>query len=342
MPAASLLYKLARDAMQAGSHRRIAIINAQACLELTALLNEAKDYQLQQYHRDSALQLQQMGCLDTPLLHSQLDGYFDLILVHPSKNRQQTLGWIAEALDHCSASGYIMLCAGNRHGAKGIETQLRTITDQLISVAKAKCRCFSFSAASVHNKDIINQWKKQAEARLAPELDLISRPGLFSWNRPDPGSELLLKYIPTGLEGSGMDLCCGNGFLSQRIIPQSPNIEHLHLIDHDWLALACAEDNLKESTAAHTAHWLDATTEALPANVDWIICNPPFHQQHRHSIELGQRIITRACVSLKHGGHIWIVANRKLPYETPLKDELGKVDIISQEQGYKIIHGIRA
>ncbi len=337
MPAASLLYATASERLRQHPPQRIGIMHALPRPELDALLAQAPEYRLQQYFRDFALALNHSGypC------HHQLDGQFDLILINPSKNRRQTLGWIATALQHIRPSGRIMLCLANKHGAKGLESRLRALTGQLISFSKSKCRCMYFSCGDIDHAELIPQWQEQAAMRQLAESGLYSMPGLFSWENPDPGSQLLLEHIPDVLRGTGMDLCCGNGFLAKAIIRQASGIRQLHLVDHDRLALDCARATLCEYPVPYVLHWLDASSEVLPQPLDWIVCNPPFHRQQEQNIELGQAIIQQACASLKHGGHIWMVANRKLPYEKILGQRLAKVDIIIQQQGYKIIHGVR-
>jgi len=338
VPAPSLLYSSASEHLRDWQVQRLGIMHALPSPELTSLLATATDFQLQQHFREHALALQGMGYASS----TALQGKFDLILINPSKNRQQTLGWIAEALSLLHADARIMLCAENQYGAKGLESHVRAITDDLSSFSKAKCRCMSFRATSVNNPELVEQWRQQSAVSVVPDFGLHSQPGLFSWDQADKGSELLLQFIPASLRGTGMDLCCGNGFLARNIADHSPDIQHLHIVDHDQLALACAEANLTDSAIVHSCHWLDATTEPLPQSLDWIVCNPPFHQHQQQNVELGQIIIQRACAALKRGGELWIVANRKLPYEHVLTEQLGKVEILSQQQGYKIMHGVRS
>lgn len=337
MSAAPLLYSSAREHLRDWQVQRLGIIHALPSAGLTSLLTATPDYHLQQHFREHALALQSMGYASG----TSLQGKFDLILINPSKNRQQTLGWIAEALNLLHADGRIMLCAENQYGARGLESHVRDITDDLSSFSKAKCRCMSFRSSSVNNPKLVEQWRQQSAVSDVPDLGLLSQPGLFSWDQADKGSELLLQFIPASLRGTGMDLCCGNGFLAHNISRHSPDIQHLHMVDHDQLALTCAESNLADSSMPHTCHWLDATTEPLPQSLDWIVCNPPFHQHQQQNVELGQIIIQRACDALKRGGELWIVANRKLPYEHVLTEKLGKVEILGQQQGYKIMHGVR-
>ena len=44
-------------------------------------------------------------------------------------------------------------------------------------------------------------------------LDAWSQPGVFAWDRVDPGTALLAQVLPS-LKGAGADLGCGFGALS--------------------------------------------------------------------------------------------------------------------------------
>jgi 16S rRNA (guanine1207-N2)-methyltransferase len=67
--------------------------------------------------------------------------------------------------------------------------------------------------------------------RLDGTLGLWTQPGVFSWDRIDPGSALLLQIVPP-LAGQGADLGCGIGYLAHGILA-SPRVEHLTLVDVD-------------------------------------------------------------------------------------------------------------
>ncbi|MDX8406807.1 MAG: hypothetical protein R8L58_00320, partial [Mariprofundaceae bacterium] len=140
-----MLYHSARQWLIEHSPKRVAIVHAQPRPELNALLTAASEHRMQQHFRELALALAQSGHKSD----QQLCGRFDLILINPAKNRQQTLGWVANAVKHLHPSGQIMLCAENRHGAKGLETQLHDITDTLTSVCKSKCRCIRFPVSAI-------------------------------------------------------------------------------------------------------------------------------------------------------------------------------------------------
>ena len=62
-------------------------------------------------------------------------------------------------------------------------------------------------------------------------LDLWTQPGVFSWDRPDPGTELLIQHLP-GFSGAGADLGCGLGQIARAVLA-SPAVTELTLVDAD-------------------------------------------------------------------------------------------------------------
>jgi 16S rRNA (guanine1207-N2)-methyltransferase len=147
------------------------------------------------------------------------------------------------------------------------------------------------------------------------DTDLWSQPGIFSWDRLDPGSALLLQNLPL-LKGRGADFGCGNGMLATAILA-SPEITQLVLIDNDRRALAAAELNVADERATYL--WADirsATT--LPTGLDFIVMNPPFHVGPDEDRSLGLMFIKKAATCLRPGGVLWLTANRHLPYEADM------------------------
>ena len=162
---------------------------------------------------------------------------------------------------------------------------------------------------------------------------LWTQPGVFSWDRIDAGSALLLKHVPQ-LSGRGADLGCGIGVLSRAVL-SSPTVSELTLIDIDRRALFAAEKNIHDARAKFI--WADIRSHALPAHdLDFIIMNPPFHDTGIEDKTLGQAFITRAATLLKNSGTLWLTANKHLPYEALLAQSFGRVMLVDENDGFKI------
>ena len=174
--------------------------------------------------------------------------------------------------------------------------------------------------------------------RLLDTIGLWTQPGIFSWDRIDPGSILLAERLPE-LSGKGADLGCGLGFLAHHAL-HAPGIERIDLIDIDRRALECAKRNVMDPRAHF--HWADATSAAPRlSNLDFVVMNPPFHKAGAEDKALGQNFIRRAAEMLRPGGRCWLVANRHLPYEATLGATFKAVRLDHEESGFKIFEARR-
>jgi 16S rRNA (guanine1207-N2)-methyltransferase len=169
--------------------------------------------------------------------------------------------------------------------------------------------------------------------RIVPALGLWSQPGVFSWDRPDPGSVRLLEVLPA-LYGEGADLGCGIGVLARAVLT-SPKVKALTCADIDGRAVACAEHNLDDARA--TVVWADLRRPLDGvADLDFVVMNPPFHDGGMENQALGVAFIETAAKMLGKRGVCWLVANRHLPYEATLAKLFGTVTVQGDAGGYKI------
>ena len=169
--------------------------------------------------------------------------------------------------------------------------------------------------------------------QLIEALGLWSQPGVFSWNRIDPGSALLAESLPA-LAGRGADLGCGAGALSI-VALASPDVSQMNLIDIDRRAIEAARRNIKDARARF--FWADARQEnADLKELDFLVMNPPFHDGGAEDQSLGKAFILRASKMLRKGGALWLTANRHLPYEAALKPMFREIAPIIETGGYKI------
>jgi 16S rRNA (guanine1207-N2)-methyltransferase len=160
---------------------------------------------------------------------------------------------------------------------------------------------------------------------------LWTQPGVFSWDRIDPGTALLAELLPV-LSGEGADFGCGVGVLSLAALA-SPKITKLAMIDTDRRAIEAAKRNVTDKRAQ--IQWADLRQIPL-TGLDFVVMNPPFHDGGREDQSLGLAFIQKAAGSLRKGGGCWLVANRHLPYEAELAPLFSTVTLKGQTNGYKV------
>lgn len=169
--------------------------------------------------------------------------------------------------------------------------------------------------------------------RMVADLGLWSQPGVFSWDRIDPGTALLLQHLPV-LGGRGADFGCGIGILARAALA-SAKVKHMTLIDIDRRAVASAQRNVDDSRV--TFLWGDVR-HAIPelAGLDFVLMNAPFHDAGSEDRTLPQDFVRRAAAVLHNGGVCWLTANRHLPYEAVMKPLFRHTEMKADAGGYKI------
>ena len=177
----------------------------------------------------------------------------------------------------------------------------------------------------------VDQAIAEGAPRLVPSLGLWSQPGVFSWDRIDPGTASLIAALPP-LSGAGADLGCGVGALGRAVLA-SAAVTRLHLVDIDRRAIDCARRNLDDPRVDLV--WGDASAGTLEG-LDFVVMNPPFHDAGWETKALGQRFIQAAASALRKGGTLWMVANLHLPYEAVLEPLFTRVERRGSSGPYKV------
>ncbi|MGX9982293.1 class I SAM-dependent methyltransferase [Methylobacterium fujisawaense] len=174
--------------------------------------------------------------------------------------------------------------------------------------------------------------------RHVDNLALCTQPGIFSWDRLDAGTALLLANLPA-FKGRGADFGCGLGILSRAVLG-SDAVTALTLVEIDRRAVEMARRNVADPRA--TIHWADVRTPGVvPDQLDFIVTNPPFHEAGAEDPSLGRAFIARASEVLRPGGTLWLVANAHLPYEAPLRAAFRSVSVAVQANGFRVYEARR-
>lgn len=110
---------------------------------------------------------------------------------------------------------------------------------------------------------------------LGQRLRLIAAAGLFSADRLDDGTLLLLQNLPSSAPSTILDLGCGCGGLGLPIAAAHPKAKLL-LVDRDLLAVRYAERNAREHKIANvTCAGSLGYRDVGNGPFDWILCNVP-------------------------------------------------------------------
>lgn len=171
---------------------------------------------------------------------------------------------------------------------------------------------------------------------------ILSLPGVFSADHPDPGSSLLLKSLPPFAAGTRvLDMGCGNGYLMVSVGLLNPGVE-LFGRDDSALALASCALSLQASNLEASLMQQHAFLEENVHDLDVIVCNPPFHQAHSRHDQIAFDMFKGAQSVLKPGGELWVVGNRHLGYHIPLSRLFKQVIPVRSDAHYTVFRCIKA
>lgn len=242
---------------------------------------------------------------------------------------------LAQALRALRPGGRLDVMAPKDRGGQRLAKELRSLGVEPVESAKAHHRrCIVDRPDQLPSLEAV---LAEGAIRLDPGLGLFTQPGVFSWDRRDPGTDRLIDSLPE-LKGQGADLGCGLGLLALRVLKDQA-VTRLDLIDIDRRAIDCARRNVSDARAQ--IRWADVRTLPDLAELDFVVMNPPFHDTGTESRGLGQAFIRRAAQALRRGGRLHLVANRHLPYEAVLAETFSRFDSREAPGGFKLIEAVR-
>lgn len=170
-------------------------------------------------------------------------------------------------------------------------------------------------------------------------LALAPTPLVFAGGRLDPAAALLAESIEVAPDDVVADLGCGAGavgLVAARLAPAG----HVYLLDASYAAARTAAANARRNGIANvTALAGDglALLQSQGVRPSVIATNPPFHTGQVQSRLMAQRFIAGAAERLAPGGHLYLVANRFLPYEADLRQHFADVSEVVGDARFKVL-----
>lgn len=157
-------------------------------------------------------------------------------------------------------------------------------------------------------------------------LEMINYPNCFCYGQYDPGAKLFVKTMfELTTAGPGephiIDLGCGDGILGLSAATLLPNAG-IVFIDNSNAAIRSAQASAVRNftdTDRFEFSQADCLSNYRGQKADWILCNPPFHQEYTLSTHVARQMFKQARNNLRPGGSLWVVCNRHLAYRADLK-----------------------
>lgn len=172
-------------------------------------------------------------------------------------------------------------------------------------------------------------------------LHLQTCPGIFSWEKIDQGTAILLKHLQVESGSYAWDVGCGYGILGLTVA--FAGAKTVVMSDVNTLAVDYAQMNAKINQLSDRVMIFPAADLNLPRIVgvpskfDLILSNPAFHQGRKVDKSMADQIITKLPSLLKPGGRLLLVANRFLNYDSSLRLISKQVTKLAEDNYFHVI-----
>lgn len=170
---------------------------------------------------------------------------------------------------------------------------------------------------------------------------LYTKPGIFSWDRPDRAANLALRAIKNDGLPRGtrlLDLGCGNGIIGFGCLQLQPGIE-LHLADSSYAACTAVSLSLERLGYAGRT-WFSDVARDLPEGqtFDVVVANLP------RGRALGEQFIREAWHRLEPGGRFYLAGSKGTGILTriaTLEEWFGNGEMVGVTANYRVARALK-
>lgn len=286
----------------------------------------------QQFHRWQTLS-QAMGAANACyglLADASSTSEVDTLVYYWPKNKSEAQFQLMDLLAQLTTDCDIFIVGENRSGVRSAETILADYCSLHKIDSARRCSLYygKLTQRPIFNLD--DYW----HSYLFNQCTIKTLPGVFSQDKLDAGSRLLISTFTADLSGNILDMGCGCGVLAAALASVSPQAQ-LTLCDVSAVALTASA-----ATLAANELYGNIIASNVYSDIDGqyaaIIANPPFHQGLQTSLQATRQLIRQAPHRLQPGGELRIVANGFLPYPDLLDETFGSHQILARSASFKV------
>ena len=275
---------------------------------------------------------------------------FDQVLINLPRGRMLVNQLIEDAFHVLDTGGLFYLAGANREGIK--------------SYARKVVQAFGNSeVARLGGKHrVISAVKRAQEMPHQPANDvgtgyhdythfdvsvhgqtyhIVSKPGIFSWDRLDEGTRVLLDHLDISQDDIVLDLGCGCGIIGTVAATMAAR-GHAYLVDAHVAAVNASRRTVDANGITNATTLIsDVASDVRHIAFDAVATNLPFHLGIETEYQVALQFIKDAHAVLKTGGWLYLVANRFLEYESLVGQEFGGCRTIYSDNRYKVLRARR-
>jgi 16S rRNA (guanine1207-N2)-methyltransferase len=274
-----------------------------------------------------------------------LAGQLDRVVILAPQSRALARRWLAEAHGLLRPGGALTIAGANRGGVRPLIDDAADLFGAATTVGLGQgCRV----AEAIRRADPPQQPAWAGAAGIAPGTwstllaqlpsgphELVSLPGIFSYDRLDAGTAFLLAHLELPRGGRTLDIGCGYGPIG--VAAALAGASHVDMLDVNLLAVAAAGRNIERYGLRAAALAGDGLAALAGQTYDLLVSNPPFHAGRQIDTAMAESFIAQGRAMIAPGGRMVLVANRFLAYDRTLARHFGRVERIADSPAYHLL-----
>ncbi|WP_457611653.1 class I SAM-dependent methyltransferase [Methanocaldococcus sp.] len=161
--------------------------------------------------------------------------------------------------------------------------------------------------------------------------------GVFSHNRVDKGTKLLVETVKVNKDDKILDLGCGYGVIG---IALADEVKDVLMVDINRRALKLAKENVKLNNITNAKVIYSDLYKNVEGKFNKIITNPPI----RAGKDVVKEIVRGAKEYLEDNGELWMVIQTKQGAKSMaeyIEEVFGNVETVKIKGGYRILKAVK-
>lgn len=178
-----------------------------------------------------------------------------------------------------------------------------------------------------------------------PDAEIVCAPGVFSADRLDEGTRLLLEHIPSSKTPIDIaDYGSGSGVLGLVALMQSPR-SSLLLIDESRLAIHSSRETFRRNNLDSdrvTYRLANGFVGTAPESLDLVLSHPEITQDDLFHPWMGHQFIQHSHAVLRPGGSLLFVTQKRHPILPIVEQIFPSSTIVEEDDVYRVISAQKA
>lgn len=279
--------------------------------------------------------------------------FFNVAVMELPKSRVLARRWLVESYGALQPGGTLYLAGAKPAGIQPVIRDAQALFGKLVILGYKKgnrvARAIKDRPSIETGVSDFPEWV--SEPGIAPgswyqfnadlgkiQMQIRSLPGVFSYNRIDEGTRLLLSAMQVPEGGYVLDWGCGYGVIG--LVAGLQGAGQVDLCDLNLLAVASARENARlngvDTASIYSGDLLEA---GFPKQYHLIVSNPPFHTGKDVDYRAALALIFHARQALLPGGRLLIVANKFIRYDRQMHRLFYRVERLAETGKFHVWQG---